>query len=488
MLALEGQVGGVARGKNGRLFLSHQEAFDIDLFTSGQPFRADELLLWKRSLQRRAAELRRRGIPYVFSIVPDAHSVYPEELPDGVRSDFATPGEKFLEAMKDVEGVTFVYPLAELRAAKRGADSKLDPYRANDTHWSQYGSLIGYRALCAALPQNLGFTEIGAEAVAFDLRRMFGDLGSMVEPEQVAWSPVATIRGHETSWVYDNDGVSRINVIETVSPTARGGRAMFFRDSFMTDQAPYVMRSFAHVLLAGTTTRLHLDEVDRWRPDIVVSQVGERRLFAYESDHGAEMFDDLYRTDYRSPLGRQLLVGMLHLARGDTQQAWDCLMALDAAALDAPGHLFAAARIAFAHGDIVQAAGFIAQARARRPDQASYLCLAAQVAFRQGDHERAVAITRRATEVAPYNGWCHDLYCYGLLAIGQLEPARRHVEAALTRIRDRANLFHWCSVAREAAGDRVGAAEAAREALSLEPSHSPYFDQLQKFVTIPVLN
>ena len=359
----------VVQGRNKRLFLGRQIPFDIDLFTSGAPFQADELWRWECCLRRRAAELARRSIPYVFYVVPDAHSVYPEDLPDGVRHDFRTPGQIFLDAMKDVPGVVFVYPLAELRTAK----GDLDPYKINDTHWSHYGSLVGYRSFCAALPPRLDFTEVSTADVDFTMRRMYGDLGSMVEPEQVAWAPVASIRNHHSQVVFENNGVSRLNVVETTSNTAAGGRAMFFRDSFMTDQAQYIACSFSNTLLAGTTTRLHLEEVDRWRPDIVVSQVCERRLFAYESDHGSEMFDDIYRTDYQSPLGRKLLMAMLQLEAGDARTAWLSLTALGSGSdrLQMPGHCFAAARIAFAQGETAAEEGFLAAALSEPPESAS---------------------------------------------------------------------------------------------------------------------
>jgi hypothetical protein len=208
MLALEGEIGAVLRGKNGRLFLGNQDGFDVRTFTDGRSLALRRGRAWRRTMERRARLLADRGVPYIVHICPDAHSIFPEDLPDDVPADFLTPGEQFVLETQGIENLRVVYPRAALLSAK----GSLDLYKKNDTHWSQYGSYIGYQKLCDALEGVVPFTRIPARDIAFTLKRGFGDLGSLVEPEQSALAPVATLHGHKAELVGYNEGVGRINI------------------------------------------------------------------------------------------------------------------------------------------------------------------------------------------------------------------------------------------------------------------------------------
>lgn len=479
MLALEGSIQNVVRGKNRRLFLGDQEPFSIQRFTGGAPFSPSELLAWKRTLQRRATEFKRRGIPYVFYITPDAHSIFPEDLPDFIHPSPTTAGEIFLKEMDDVEDVIFVYPRPQLLAAKGG----LDLYRKNDSHWTEYGSFIAYGVLIDAMRPHVNLTRIRARDVEFKFRRSFGDLGTLVEPEQVEQIPVATMPRHQAEVVFENEGVGRIQVKETHSLTAEQSRAMFFRDSFMSDQAVYIFRSFSNVLMAGTTTRVYLDAVDDWKPDIVISQVAERRLSLEARDHQLDRFDDTFRMDCGSPHGKLVSLGMLHVDRGDAAGALEQIASLRHDPDLAPGYAFEAAKICAANGDWAGAEALMENARSRRPSHASYQCFAAKIQLALGRCGEALQLARSAVELAPYNGFYQEVYIYSLITAGEYQRAREHANDALSRIFDSGFLWYWGSIAREKAGDIGNAAEAAEQAVALLPNHPPFLDQAEKFRT-----
>ncbi len=75
MVELLGAVDAVCSGADGRLFLGQQDGFHLDRFTSGSPFSQLLIERWRCTLERRGREFARRGIPYVFLLVPDAPSV-----------------------------------------------------------------------------------------------------------------------------------------------------------------------------------------------------------------------------------------------------------------------------------------------------------------------------------------------------------------------------------------------------------------------------
>ena len=82
--------------------------------------------------------------------------------------------------MGDIPGVTFVYPLLAMRQARGG----LDIYKKKDSHWTTYGSYVAYRELMQALQHRVPCHTVPARDVHFTLRRAYGDLGSLTEPEQ----------------------------------------------------------------------------------------------------------------------------------------------------------------------------------------------------------------------------------------------------------------------------------------------------------------
>ena len=61
-----------------------------------------QLELWKTSLESRAAWLQQRGIAYLFVIMPEKSSVYPELLPDYLQSHLGpTRLEQFVRYLQD---------------------------------------------------------------------------------------------------------------------------------------------------------------------------------------------------------------------------------------------------------------------------------------------------------------------------------------------------------------------------------------------------
>jgi hypothetical protein len=476
MAEFRGAIQRPLQGRNGRLFLGAQDGFDLEMFARSGLFNAPMLGRWRRALTRRGAALAARGIPYVFFIVPDAPSVYPEDLPNGLERGFRPPGEIFLQAVGDIENVTFVYPLRQLREAKGG----LEIYQKNDTHWTAYGSYVGYRALMAAVEKHVPCRTVPARDVQFSFRRSYGDLGSLMEPEQAQEIPVVRISGPEVTSTVQHDGVARQTSTESrFADQAARSRAIVFRDSFFTDLAPYVARSFAELLTLGTTTRMMMDLVERFAPDVVISQVAERKLCFLESDHQLEGYDTLYRGGYGSPVGKRLLQARIVMP-ADRAGALRMIENDDAQLRENAEHAFGAALIHEAAGRLQSADDLAQSALAARPENASFLALAARTALACGRLGQAAELAAAAAARGPYNGYFHELLVYCLMQNGQAPAALEAAEAALAHITDHANLWYWASVLQEAIGHPGRAVEHAAEAVKLDPEHQLYATQMQK--------
>lgn len=471
MSALAGAVEAVVHGRNGRLFLGQQDGFHLGRFTDGSALSPSLLAQWRATLRRRGKELSDRGVPYIFMIAPDAPSVHYEDLPDQYAAPHRMAGAVFLEAMGTIPGVSFVYPVDALRAARGG----LDVYQRTDSHWSSYGSGVAYRALMSTVLPLFPARVVPPSEVRFTHRSSYGDLGSLCDPELRAEIPVAAFSGPDPEWRLDRSGAQRQTTTATHMQDAPPGRVLAFRDSFMTDLSPYLARSVRDLLTVGTTTSVLLDAAYEWGADLVISEVAERRLNAFETDHQPHRYAWLYMTDHSGAHG-QAMLRALNLMHGDPGAAAAIVRNEAGRCLEDPSHAYSAAVILDAAGDPAGASRFVQSILETTPGDTAALALASKLVLGAGRADEAVTFLERAVEIAPWNGAYWELLVYALIQDRRPVQAHSAAESALVRIRDHANLWYWAAVLREASGARESALEAVSRALALHPFAGAYLD------------
>src|SRR5262245_12500703 len=142
--------GKVVQGRNGRLFLDNDTNEVIAQHTGA--LRLDErgVEQWRLILEHRTAWLERRGVQYLFLVAPNAHSVYPEALPDDVPSAPDRTVHQVLGAVERGGIARVVYPLEQLVSER---DKPVFP--KTGSHWTEYGAFIAYRSVIDALQESL---------------------------------------------------------------------------------------------------------------------------------------------------------------------------------------------------------------------------------------------------------------------------------------------------------------------------------------------
>ena len=471
MSTLVGEVSSVVAGRGGRLFLGRQDGFDLGSFTDGSAMPPILLAQWRNTLLRRGKELSARGIPYIFMIVPDAPSVYFEDLPDPYAPPYRMPGAVFLEAMGDIPGVTFVHPVDAMRAARGG----IDVYARNDSHWTPFGSGVAYRELMTHILPLRDARLVPPSEVRFSHRWSYGDLGPLSDPELRVEFPFATFSTPEPERLIQRSGAQRQTITATHAPDAPPGRVLVFRDSFMTHLAPYLARSVSNLLTVGTTTRVLLDVVDDWGADLVISEVAERRLLELQTDHQPHSFEWLYMTDYSGEHGQAMLRARNLMDRDPAQAAAIVRTEGDRCLAD-PLHAYSAAVILEAVGDLSAAKRFVDSILETNPGDTAALALASKLALAAGQAGEAVVFLERAVEAAPWNGTYHELLVYALRDNGRPSEALVAAESALPRIDDHAGLWYWTAILREQFGQAEAALEAVTRALVMDPCNQAYLD------------
>lgn len=288
---------GVLVGQEGWLFYRSDAA--LADFRGTDPFTEAELAQWKQVLTERRDWLARRGIRYLFVLVPNKSAIYPEYMPGSItriteHSRLAQLAD-YLEANSDLEFVNLHHPIL---AAK--SDSRV--FHKTDTHWNACGALIGAREVLSHLqssfpqitvPKKSDYEIVTRECdratikevsswVKMDLAVMLSsplrqreeviDLVPRREeyrvPVQIAGPPRSDEERiqHRTS---DHGGLSKAYVIH---------------DSCMMAMAPFLAPHFQEVTYHWTDD-FPAEEIERSRPVLVIQEMVQRRLMTHEPEN-----------------------------------------------------------------------------------------------------------------------------------------------------------------------------------------------------------
>ncbi|WP_052293659.1 alginate O-acetyltransferase AlgX-related protein [Azospirillum sp. B510] len=275
----------VVIGREGWLFFGGDQS--VPLYRNDRPFAEEDLARWRDTLKRRQAWAAERGIPYLFVVAPDKHSIYPDLMPPELtklrpRSQL----DQLAEAMRQAPEVGFLDLRAPLLEAKAGG---APVYLRTDTHWNMYGSYVGYRAIMDALagrvPGGLPRVTLGMEDFAQvaigggDLAEMlqYGARDEDVRPKSGSVLCAFTVAREESpTWLGKGTWLHRSHC-----PTA-SRKLMVIRDSFGDGLLPYISQGFGEVVYVFAPSLPDFARfqalIDRERPDLVIEERVERRL------------------------------------------------------------------------------------------------------------------------------------------------------------------------------------------------------------------
>lgn len=280
------------RGKHGRLFLAN-DTNDVILQHSGERrFADDDLRMWRELLEARVAWLQGLGIPYFFMVPPNAHSVFPEDLPDGVATASERPVHQLMDHLRERGSqARLLYPLDDLLAAKP------DPllYSKTDPHWSGRGALVAYERLATETARAVELHRVPREDVHFVDVLQTGELGFKVEPEEESIEVYAEVVRPRAWLVHDNCVVNVGKLIVTECPAAPDTTCVLLGDSYADHMLPFLAASFRRLVFAQIPT-LDRELVLEERPDVVITMLNERYLIYVPHDAGGRSVHDFAET------------------------------------------------------------------------------------------------------------------------------------------------------------------------------------------------
>ena len=276
------------RGKDGWLFLAG-DTNDVLAQQSGERrFSTFQLERMRLLLEERSEWLAARGAPYFFLVAPDAHSVYPEKLPDDFPVSATRPVHQLIDHLAANSSVRIIYPLDELREQRHRP-----VYSKTSTHWTQLGALIALGVLTEAMSQVMPVQRLTEEDVTLQEDMRAGDLGNKLRPPEESLHVWAAVR-RGRSRPRLRQSRPQPGPANRVRERQGRGDCLVFGDSFSYDLLPLFAQGFRGLVFAHMLT-LDRSLVEELEPDVVVTVTAERFLIRPPDDSQAPSLLDLER-------------------------------------------------------------------------------------------------------------------------------------------------------------------------------------------------
>jgi hypothetical protein len=281
----------VLAGRGGWFYLQRDGGIDaisdclgVTHFTLG---RLKEL---QGRLEERRDWLAARGIKYVYVIVPNKESIYPEFLPEWLKPSGTTKVDQFVNYMHLHSTVAVL----DLRPGLRQARQRDAIYYKTDSHWNLMGALVAGEEIISQQSRQIpGLVPLSVDAfhrqptpgTEGDLVRMAGD-PEVVEDNDPVLVPGTNLPSLQFSssgtnavgWppIWNIPVPENLNVTTIKNPQLTQS-LVIFGDSFAVKLQPFLGYHFGQVILSREP--FNPDLVLRSQPVLVMDEVVERLLF-----------------------------------------------------------------------------------------------------------------------------------------------------------------------------------------------------------------
>jgi alginate O-acetyltransferase complex protein AlgJ len=270
-------------GRAGWLFLRQDSNDVVGQHTGSVKLDKQSQQAWARVLADRMATVERLGATWIFLVVPDKESVYPEHLPRRVTPSPRRPIHDFLDAAQSLRAPV-TYLLDDLRAAK--ATGEL--YPRTDTHWNDRGAYVGYRRFCGELAaRGIAVPVVDEARLRWSEIQAPGDLGGKWYPAPIHGSVVRTESIERRGRLRFDNAVhnhGRVMIFEQDEPG--GPSCVVFGESFTEQLLVFLKETFRRLVFVHTSM-LIAEVLEHEAPDVVLSLPVERFLLRVPDDRDA---------------------------------------------------------------------------------------------------------------------------------------------------------------------------------------------------------
>jgi len=272
-------------GRQGWLFMAKETETrdELDYFRSLRPFTPMELQHWRQALRQRRAWLASRGIAYIFLVVPNKSTIYPEYMPPRIRRRRgASRLDQLLAALRQDKD----FPLLDIREPLRQAKKSFMTYDKTDSHWNELGAYVAFEAIMGRLAADFpGLERPSLQKFRMESQdRAGGDLAQMLSLQKHYFRE-REIRLRPRARVEVRSMAPRRNlgpfIRETISecPSAPLPPLLMVHDSFAHQLKPLLSPCFRRaVYIWDWELNFFEDTIENEKPGIVIEEIAERML------------------------------------------------------------------------------------------------------------------------------------------------------------------------------------------------------------------
>ncbi len=271
-------------GKNGWLFYDKpvNQPGTVEYYRALNPFSVKELEQWNNLLEQRRQWLAARGIHYLFIIVPNKNTIYPEFMPDHIRRvNKKSRMDQLVEYLEKHSRV----PLLDIRSALKDAKTQYPVYSKTDSHWNDYGAYIAHREIINYISRY--FKEAKPLPLSrFNIKNvnhMGGDLATMLSLHEeilreniIGMKPSPPFTFRESR----KENISRyVRQLQTQCQTTPLPNILMVHDSCYHRLRPFLSEKFSKVLyIWDWDLNFYPEIIDRETPKLVIDEMAERFL------------------------------------------------------------------------------------------------------------------------------------------------------------------------------------------------------------------
>ncbi|SEH31224.1 hypothetical protein [Selenomonas sp. KH1T6] len=254
---------GVLEGKNGWLFLDNDTNKSVDQFC-GRSLMLDKVQAEWRTFLDRAKELP----GFILFVPPSKESVFPRFYPH--EKSMCRPIDQLHEIVNDSGLDRFFYPCDIL-------SQKESSYSKTDTHYTFLGAELCFEELIKKY-FDFSLDDYRKKEFSFESRKNIGDLGSKMSPMRDSEYVFLKETGNEEHLIYSNDieNTGRVEYYKNKADYLSNKKVLIFGDSFSHNITPFFHACFMELLVCRTVGTIHMDLIEKFKPDYVISEMTER--------------------------------------------------------------------------------------------------------------------------------------------------------------------------------------------------------------------
>lgn len=288
----------VEKGRDNWIFLNEEFTDRNSIYQSlgVQRYSTEELKLWKLVFKQRYEWTKDNGMDYAVVVAPNKETIYPEFLPGRYHKGAdRTVVDQIMDALPEIRWIDLREPL---QAAKNRGRLL---YYPDDTHWNDFGGMVGYRYIMSQLPPPFQVSEIdSSDFVVRPARITSGDLARFMLLDKPEGQIVDRIHLRDTQTqtldrlpLVPGNGPRRFEC-----PQAPELRVFFQHDSFLRELFHHFSRHYRHTAFWWKWRGFEVDFIKKWKPQLVVNELVERSLIGYKARNHPELIQHYWQKHY----------------------------------------------------------------------------------------------------------------------------------------------------------------------------------------------